>query len=409
LEAIKSICEVNKSIVKHELQKDVSILESIARNRNYINDVIKYLAEHGANLNAVDSGGRYLLHLQIAEGNLKVAKAFIENGADVNVVNQEEDGYWMSAIDANALKGQTVLHFTIRAYENNRVRNPGKADEALEFISYLIEKEANLNIKDCGRKAPLDTAMFFNAPEIVELLIKAGADLHTEKNTAEDILRYAITKEHIGIGKAVIRYILGHDSRWLTRLNKPDLLSGQEELSSYWDEYRAQVVKLHDTIGDKIDLTGDGSTRPIMRTLSSFLDDSSRKNLIKASLILNLSDDRNSQTSEGLCPKKTRCYKCSCNVLCFSTIFSRSINERFCCWSWHSIGIGSCRCSCRCWNWTFDQCSSRSVLRCSASWLKLKRCRLSKFYNRGIFFSHFIILPHSGPMEPTLIMQRKVG
>ncbi len=61
LEAIKSICEVNKSIVKRELQKDVSILEYIALNRSDVNDIIKYLAEQGANLNAVDSCGCYLL------------------------------------------------------------------------------------------------------------------------------------------------------------------------------------------------------------------------------------------------------------------------------------------------------------------------------------------------------------
>ncbi|MFP3022373.1 MAG: hypothetical protein ACEY3K_05410 [Wolbachia sp.] len=45
LKAIKSICETNKSIVKRELQKDVSILESVALNKNNIDDIINYLAE----------------------------------------------------------------------------------------------------------------------------------------------------------------------------------------------------------------------------------------------------------------------------------------------------------------------------------------------------------------------------
>ncbi|MEC4734499.1 MAG: ankyrin repeat domain-containing protein [Wolbachia endosymbiont of Halictus tumulorum] len=238
LEVIKSICEVNKSIVKHELQKDTSILYAIISREfnNDINDIIKYLIEQGANPDAQDHN-RYLLHLCIAQGNLKGAKAFIENGADVNIVNQEENGYWMSGIDGNAQKGQTALFFAIRAYTNNIDLNPEKANEALEFINFLIERKANLNVQDCNGKTPLVAAMFFDAPEVVRLLIKAGADLNIGKEKAKDILNYAVTKGHTDIGKAAIRYILEHNSR----SNKLDLLNNQEELSVYWDEYKAQV------------------------------------------------------------------------------------------------------------------------------------------------------------------------
>lgn len=206
------------------------------------------MIEQGANPNATDHLGRYLLHLQIAQGNLKGAKALIENGADVNIVNQEQDGYWRPGIDANALKGQTALHFAIRVYRNNKDLNPEKANRALEFISYLIEHKANLNIKDCNEKTPLDTAIFFDTPEIVRLLIKAGADLNIGKEKAKDILNYAVTKGHTDIGKAAIRYILEHNSQ----SNKLDLLNNQEELSVYWDEYKAQVNASEDLCPRKL-------------------------------------------------------------------------------------------------------------------------------------------------------------
>lgn len=146
------------------------------------------------------------------------------------------------------------------------------------------------------KKTPLDTAIFFDTPEIVELLIKAGADLNAGKKKAEDVLNYAVTVGHIDIGKAAIRYILEHNSR----SNKLDLLNNQEELSVYWDEYKAQVKELHDIVDDRIDLTGDRSTRPIMRTVSGFLDHESRQNLVKASLIPTPS----SNESENFCPRK---------------------------------------------------------------------------------------------------------
>ncbi|WP_265022911.1 ankyrin repeat domain-containing protein [Wolbachia endosymbiont (group B) of Ischnura elegans] len=243
LESVKSICQMNSLIGKDELQQNSKPLESATYDHKFNDKIARYLIEQGANPNATDHLGRYLLHLQIAQGNLKGAKALIENVADVNIVNQEEDGYWMSSIDSGALKGQTALFFAIRAYKKNintaenTILNPEKANEALGFISYLIEKKANSNIKDCNEKTPLDTAIFFDTPEIVELLIKAGANLNVGREKAEGVLNYAVTKGHTDIGKAAIRYILEHNSR----SNKLDLLNNQEELSVYWDEYKAQV------------------------------------------------------------------------------------------------------------------------------------------------------------------------
>lgn len=88
-----------------------------------------------------------------------------------------------------------------------------------------------------------------------------------------------------------IQYILAHDSRWLTRSDRPDFVNDQQELSNYWDEYRARVIKLHKIVGNKVDLIiGDSSTcppimihHPMMETVSGFLDHDSRKNLVKAS------------------------------------------------------------------------------------------------------------------------------
>ncbi|WP_347879131.1 ankyrin repeat domain-containing protein [Wolbachia endosymbiont of Rhagoletis cerasi] len=222
----------------------------------------------------------------------------MENGADVNLINQEVKSYQNLIIGGSALKGQTALNFAIRIYYRHKDIDDQKSDKTLKFISYLIEHKANLNIKDCNEMVPLDIAIFHNSPKIVELLIKAGADLNVGRKKAEGVLKYAITEGHIDIGKATIRYILEHDSHWLTTSNKPDLLNDQQELSNYWDEYKAQVKELHDIVEDRIDLTGDGSTRPIMRTVSGFLDHESRKNLVKSSFI------SSAEAPENFCPRK---------------------------------------------------------------------------------------------------------
>lgn len=298
LESVKSICQINSLIAKDELSQNPEPLESATYDHKFNDKIARYLIEQGANPNATDHLGRYLLHLQTAQGNFEGAKALIENGADVNLINQEVKSYQNLIIGGSALKGQTALNFAIRIYYRHKDIDDQKSDKTLKFISYLIEHKANLNIKDCNEMVPLDIAIFHNSPKIVELLIKAGADLNVGRKKAEGVLKYAITEGHIDIGKATIRYILEHDSHWLTTSNKPDLLNDHQELSNYWDEYKAQVKELHDIVGDRIDLTGDGSTRPIMRTVSGFLDHESRKNLVKSSFI------SSAEAPENFCPRK---------------------------------------------------------------------------------------------------------
>ncbi|MFP3027706.1 MAG: ankyrin repeat domain-containing protein [Wolbachia sp.] len=298
LESVKSICQVSSLIAKDELQQNPEPLQSATYDHKFNDKIARYLIEQGANPNATDHLGRYLLHLQIAKSNFKGAKALIENGADVNLINQGVKSYQTLIMGGSELKGETALNFAIRIYYKHKDIDNQKSDETLKFISYLIEQKANLNIKDCNEMVPLDIAIFHNSPKIVELLIKAGADLNVGREKAEGVLKYAITEGHIDIGKATIRYILEHDSHWLTTSNKPDLLNDQQELSNYWDEYKAQVKELHDIVGDRIYLTGDRSTRPIMRTVSGFLDHESRKNLVKSSFI------SSAEAPENFCPRK---------------------------------------------------------------------------------------------------------
>lgn len=89
LELVKSICQMNKSIAKNELSRNPEPLEVATRDYTYNDEITRYLIEQGANPNATDKCGHCLLNLQIAQGNLKGAKALIENGADVNIVNHK--------------------------------------------------------------------------------------------------------------------------------------------------------------------------------------------------------------------------------------------------------------------------------------------------------------------------------
>lgn len=86
LELVKSICQMNKSIAKNELSRNPEPLEASTRDYTSNDEITRYLIEQGANPNTLKNGC-YLLHLQVARGNLKGARALIENGANINIVN----------------------------------------------------------------------------------------------------------------------------------------------------------------------------------------------------------------------------------------------------------------------------------------------------------------------------------
>jgi ankyrin repeat protein len=263
--AIKSIYEKNQPIIKDTLKEQSDLLEAATRDFNYDGKIVEYLVERGADPNTVDSRKRFLLHLQIAEGYFKGARALVDVGANVNAKNQEENSWHMTGQDGNASIGDKSLHFAVRVYDNNKINKPEKAKEALEFIKFLIEKGADLNVKNRVEKIPLSLAVRYDCSEVSKLLIKHM--LFQNFNT-----------------------------------EMPQILNDNIELSNYWNECKVEAVKFHDRVGDRITLTSGGvSIGPVMRTLSEFLDHDSRKKLVAASL---KSTEDNHSTPLNLSPRE---------------------------------------------------------------------------------------------------------
>ena len=62
---------------------------SLAAQKGHV-DVVKVLIQNGADVNAVEEYKETALHTAALNGHVDVAKVLIQNGADVNAVNQED-------------------------------------------------------------------------------------------------------------------------------------------------------------------------------------------------------------------------------------------------------------------------------------------------------------------------------
>jgi ankyrin repeat protein len=146
------------------------------------------------------------ISLILIEGNLEELKNYIQSGSDVN----------------GKYDGKSLLHFAIDNCENNYSEiiefliNAGadinscesylketplhrlcaRANPRMEMIQLLLDRGAKVNIENIAGKTPIFYCNFSYSVELLDLLVKHGADIkHTDKynNTIlhDDFSNYA--------------------------------------------------------------------------------------------------------------------------------------------------------------------------------------------------------------------------
>ncbi|VDN03065.1 unnamed protein product [Thelazia callipaeda] len=174
--------------------------------------VAELLVKYGANLNAVDKWGYTPLHEAALKGKFEVCKLLLLNGADskhkgrdgkipLDVVKEEfltgaEDVRDLLRGDEAVLEAakegdiekirKIVIPSTINCRDvRGRFSTPlhlAAGYNNLEVARFLLENGAEVNLKDKGGLIPLHNASSFGHLEIAGLLIDCGADVnHPDK------------------------------------------------------------------------------------------------------------------------------------------------------------------------------------------------------------------------------------
>ncbi|KAJ7759534.1 ankyrin repeat-containing domain protein [Mycena metata] len=139
-------------------------------------DVVKFLIERGADVNASNKDGYTSLYLASERGHLGVVEFLIEHGADVNARNK--DGY-------------TSLHLVSR-------------DGHLDIVKFLIEHGADINASTEGGYTSLSMASENGHLEVVKFLIEHGADINASDKYGRTSLSIASRDGHLDVVKFLI-------------------------------------------------------------------------------------------------------------------------------------------------------------------------------------------------------------
>jgi uncharacterized caspase-like protein len=120
---------------------------------------VKYLVEHGCNVNHQDKDGHAPLIDAVLLEQYEIVKYLIDKGADVNIKSKKEK--------------ETALHFA-------------QATQNLKIISHLIKKGADLEAKDSKGQTPLFLAGTQGNLPVVKFLVMKGAKIDFEPDTLSD-------------------------------------------------------------------------------------------------------------------------------------------------------------------------------------------------------------------------------
>lgn len=198
-------------------------------------EITKYLIENGADVNGTGYEDQTPLHCAATYGKLDIIKFLVEKGADIEF----QDGYGQTPASTAAANGNTEIvkflldklpkksrnkddimldafyyaalyeHTDTLKYLEEKEINLNKEHsekeipmlhEAIErkdinVIKCLIDKGANINIKNRSQNTPLHIAIEKGNKEIVKLLLEKGADINAQGEYMLSPLHLAIHKE----------------------------------------------------------------------------------------------------------------------------------------------------------------------------------------------------------------------
>ncbi|ORX83059.1 ankyrin [Anaeromyces robustus] len=159
-------------------------------------DILDCLVNKNLNINSQDEVGHTPLIYAIHRGNFNIIKYLIEHGADIQIVNRKIEtlktiidrgqlnilDYLINKkldINSKDKEGHTLLAYAIKSRK-------------IEVIKYLIDHGANLRNINQKVKLIKESVIFWNELEILKYLVKHHLNIHQKDENGNTLLHYAI-------------------------------------------------------------------------------------------------------------------------------------------------------------------------------------------------------------------------
>jgi ankyrin repeat protein len=150
------------------------------------------------NLNCRNESGDTPLLLAARHGREELVRLLLENGADVNAVNQDGDNVLFAA--AECPDNVSVLDLLLRAGAKINARNKmgrtaligATSIGDLRNVAFLLKQEPDIDAVTDEEETALTFAVVWEYPDVVKALIEAGANVSWQDSHGWTALKYAL-------------------------------------------------------------------------------------------------------------------------------------------------------------------------------------------------------------------------
>ena len=189
------------------LNEDALFAAVKAENGERLNAILKLL---GPDVNARNNYRKTPLFYACEKGNMNIAQALIDNGADIDV--RDVDGKTPLEIAKETIDKEKLRN---AAAEYKKKNNPNNANEELfaavkkkettaADINAILDKGANVNARNVLQSTPLHIACGNGHMELAMALVDRGADVDARDVAQRTPLHWACVDGHMEVAMALV-------------------------------------------------------------------------------------------------------------------------------------------------------------------------------------------------------------
>jgi uncharacterized protein len=211
VEKARSIVEDTAHPVDLNCRNESEDTPLILAARNGHDELVRFLMEKGADLNAINQSGEdALIAASERQGNTSVLESLLDAGA---VINRQNDLGRTALIEAASIGDLENVSVLLQRDPDPEVVS-GEEETALTFavvneypgvVQALIEAGAAVNSKDTKGWTPLTYAVHSGNPEVVRLLVNAEADVNHADMNGDTILMHAVRSRNVNVVGEVLK------------------------------------------------------------------------------------------------------------------------------------------------------------------------------------------------------------
>jgi ankyrin repeat protein/glyoxylase-like metal-dependent hydrolase (beta-lactamase superfamily II) len=208
LAKVKILLEKDPALVNSRDENGRTPLHWAARGGHL--EVLRYLAEKGADLNAIDNNGVAPLHTLARSGQTEAARFLIEKGAVIDT----KDPVKLTPLNMAAEAGQEAMVKLLiekgadienkHAYGRTPLVGAARERGDINVIRMLLDAGADVNSSDRWGETALDLAAWRGFEEVVDLLLERGAALPEAPAKTHNLLQNAAEKGLTGLFSRIV-------------------------------------------------------------------------------------------------------------------------------------------------------------------------------------------------------------